>query len=94
MVPRHHARRPPCTRQAGNSTAALAKKEKRLKDAEAAFDASGCKGFKKKDTAHTGAEKAACAPLKAKLDEAQKARDECAAGSCGSGKGAAAQSKL
>ena len=69
----------------GGSAAALANKEKQLKDAEAAFDASGCKGFKKQDTANTAAEKAACAPLKAKVDAAQKARDECAAGSCARG---------
>jgi len=72
---------------------ALAKKEKRLMDAEAAFNASSCKGFRNKNAAQTAAEKAACAPLKAKLDEAQKARDECAAGSCESAKGAAAKSK-
>ena len=63
-------------------------------DAEVAFNASSCKGFRKKNAAQTAAEKAACAPLKAKLDEAQKARDQCAAGSCESGKGTAAKSKL
>ena len=58
-----------------NSTDA-GQKGKELKDAQAAFDAASCKGFKKKGATHTAEEKVACAPLKATLDEAQQAYDK------------------
>ena len=59
-----------------SAAAPAKKKEKDLKDAQAAFDAAKCKGFKKSSDTRPAAEKAACAPLKEALDNAQKAHDK------------------
>ena len=69
---------------AGKAGKAAAAKQQ-LGEAQAAFDAAKCKGFKKSSDTRPAAEKEGCTPLKEALDNAQKAHDE-AAGGAGAGR--------